>query len=220
MFRVYHAFLSVRSSLVVTCWKRANLLALLYVIFSCVLSLSHVVSWVRCGTWLYRFLICAFWLTFIKSDYVCNFIILISFKYIWAATWDFQQCDMCDQQRLRPVCAYAQSDQSLCKSLERSMTVKLLVEQHLEFLGLRVSCTGPSESTHVKMPHFWKSHVVAHIIILFTIPLKYFILLQLSQQRDDNTYNICDLCQSNQKSTRWIVVKPWLLNVSMHMYMT
>ena len=32
----------------------------------------------------------------------------------WAATWEFQQCGMCDQQRLRPACAYAQSDKSLC----------------------------------------------------------------------------------------------------------
>ena len=43
---------------------RADLLALWYVMFSCVLSLSHMVSWVRCGTWLYRFLIFAFFLTF------------------------------------------------------------------------------------------------------------------------------------------------------------
>ena len=42
--------LSVHCTLVVTCWERANLLALLYVMFSCVLSLSHVVSWVKCGT--------------------------------------------------------------------------------------------------------------------------------------------------------------------------
>ena len=33
MFRVCHAFLSVHYSLVVTCWERANLLALLYVMF-------------------------------------------------------------------------------------------------------------------------------------------------------------------------------------------
>ena len=33
---------------------------------------------------------------------------------IWAVTWDFQQCDMCDQQSLRSACAYTQSDQSLC----------------------------------------------------------------------------------------------------------
>ena len=35
----------------------------------------------------------------------------------------FQQCGMCDQQRLRPACGYAQSDQSLCLSLEYSMSV-------------------------------------------------------------------------------------------------
>ena len=32
------------------------------------LSLSHVVSWVRCGTWLYRFLIFAFFLTFTNQS--------------------------------------------------------------------------------------------------------------------------------------------------------
>ena len=31
----------------------------------------------------------------------------------WVATWDFQQCGMCDQQRLRTTCAYAQSDKPL-----------------------------------------------------------------------------------------------------------
>ena len=36
IFRVCHVFLSVHYSLVVTCWERANLLALLYVMFSCV----------------------------------------------------------------------------------------------------------------------------------------------------------------------------------------
>ena len=36
MFRVCHAFLSVHCSLVVTCWERADLLALLYVMFYCV----------------------------------------------------------------------------------------------------------------------------------------------------------------------------------------
>ena len=43
------------------------------------------------------------------------------------------------------------------------MSVKLLAEHHLEFLSLKGSCTGSSESTHVKMPHCWKSHVAAHL---------------------------------------------------------
>ena len=65
---------------------------------------------------------------------------------------------------LRSACAYAQSDQTLCLSLEYYMTVKLLTERHLEFLRLKGGCTGSSESTHVKMPHCWKSHVTALMI--------------------------------------------------------
>ena len=57
---------------------------------------------------------------------------------------------MCDQQRLRPACAYAQSGQSLCQSLEYSMTLKLLTDRHLEFLSLKGGITGSSESTLVK----------------------------------------------------------------------
>ena len=39
---------------------------------------------------------------------------LVVLQDIWAMTWDFQQCGVCDQQRLRPACAYVQSDQSIC----------------------------------------------------------------------------------------------------------
>ena len=56
----------------------------------------------------------------------------------------------------------AQSDQSLCLLVEYSMSVKLLTDQHLEFLRLKGGCTGWSESTRVKMPHCWKSRVMAH----------------------------------------------------------
>ena len=52
------------------------------------------------------------------------------------------------------------------------MIVKLLTEHHLEFLGLKGSCRGSSESTLVKMPHCWKSHVVAHLIYHLPIPGK------------------------------------------------
>ena len=44
------------------------------------------------------------------------------------------------------------------------MIVKLLTEHHLEFLSLKGGCLGSSESTHVKMPHCWKSHALAHCI--------------------------------------------------------
>ena len=80
---------------------------------------------------------------------------------------------MCDQQRLRPACAYGQSDQSLCLSLEYSMSVKLLTEHYLEFLSLTGGCTGSSESTLVKMPHCWKSHITAHIDVAAAVVVMY-----------------------------------------------
>ena len=46
------------------------------------------------------------------------------------------------------------------------MNIKLLAEHHLEFLSLKGGCTGSSESTLVKMPHCWKSHFVAHIVLI------------------------------------------------------
>ena len=45
------------------------------------------------------------------------------------------------------------------------MIVKLLTEHLLECLGLKGGCRGSSESTHVKMPHGWKSHALAHFIL-------------------------------------------------------
>ena len=43
------------------------------------------------------------------------------------------------------------------------MNIKLLTEHYLELLSLKGGCTGSSESTLVRMPHCWKSHVVAHL---------------------------------------------------------
>ena len=48
---------------------------------------------------------------------------------------------MYDQQSPRSAWAYAQSDQSLCWTLEYSMRVKLLNKHHLEFLSLKGGCT-------------------------------------------------------------------------------
>ena len=51
------------------------------------------------------------------------------------------------------------------------MIVKLLTEHHLEFLSLRGGCRGSSESTLVKMPHCWKSHATAQIVLM-TLPMR------------------------------------------------
>ena len=42
------------------------------------------------------------------------------------------------------------------------MSVELLTEIHLEFLSFKGGNTGSPESTLVKVPPCWKSHVAAH----------------------------------------------------------
>ena len=49
------------------------------------------------------------------------------------------------------------------------MIVKLLTEHHLEYLSLKGDSTGSSESRHIKVPHCWKSRVMAHMIC-FELP--------------------------------------------------
>ena len=48
------------------------------------------------------------------------------------------------------------------------MSVKLLTEQHLEFLSLTEGCRSSFESPLAKMSHCWKSHVVAKISSTFS----------------------------------------------------
>ena len=77
-------------------------------------------------------------------------------KMTWAVTCDFQHCGICDQQSLKSAYAYAQSDQSICLSLEYSMSVKLLTEHHLEFLSLK-------EAAQARLSlHVSKCHIVGH----------------------------------------------------------
>ena len=66
---------------------------------------------------------------------------------------------MYDQQSLRSACAYAQSNQSLYKSLEYSLTVKLLNDHHLESLSLN----GQKEAAQTNLSlHLSKCHVVGN----------------------------------------------------------
>ena len=46
------------------------------------------------------------------------------------------------------------------------MRIEVLAEHHLKFLSLKGGCTTSSESTHAKMPHCWKSRVVAKLIAM------------------------------------------------------
>ena len=74
------------------------------------------------------------------------------------------------------------------------MSVKLLTEHHLKFLG-----SGSSESTLIKMPHCWKSHVTAHILMhcyILMIAFKLYITIT------DSAFYFCRYtCQVGQSVT-------------------
>ena len=89
---------------------------------------------------------------------------LVKMQHCWKSHFEAHMY-LCDQQRLRPACADAQSDQSLCLSLEYSMSVKLLTEHHLDLLSLKGGYTGSAVSTLIKIKHCWKSHVEAHMYL-------------------------------------------------------
>ena len=80
---------SVYMCFVVTCWERADLLALVCGV-CCEFVTFPLVSWIRCGTWLYRFLIFAFlptltsllWLVYQNNNQSVN----VSNKF------DFNRC--------------------------------------------------------------------------------------------------------------------------------
>ena len=70
------------------------------------------------------------------------------------------------------------------------MNTKLLTEHHLEFLSFTGGCTDSSESTLVKMPHCWKSHVPAHMLDFFSnmmyfCVVKFFLSLLNSANPDE-----------------------------------
>ena len=76
------------------------------------------------------------------------------------------------------------------------MTVKLLNEQHLEFLGLKGGCTCLSESTLVKMPHCWKSHVAAHY--------DHYQARECLILKFGNRNNLLHICKSSSLPLLWI----------------
>ena len=80
---------------------------------------------------------------------------------------------MCDQQRLRPACAYAQSGRGLCFLHKCSMTVTLLTKSS-DISKLNGGCKGMSEYTHVKTPHKWNSHCHSSFRLMMIRSVLYF----------------------------------------------
>ena len=87
---------------VVTCWERDDLLALVCGVY-CELVTFPLVSWVRCGTWLYRFLIFAPLLTLLYFTLIQREIILMwtKLRYCQKLTiYNVWQYDLIDLPRI------------------------------------------------------------------------------------------------------------------------
>ena len=89
-------YASVYMCHVVTCWERADLFAL-FVVSNCEFVTFSLVSWARCGIWLYRFLIIAPLLT-----------LFILYEMNACALWSIQRiigwgCSYC--MKWMPACA-------------------------------------------------------------------------------------------------------------------
>ena len=76
--------------------------------------------------------------------------------------------------QIRLIRAFASRLNSMCH-------FKLLTEHRLEILCLKGGSTCSSESTFVKMIHFWKSHVAAQLF--FSEEMVVCLVLTLSSQR-------------------------------------
>ena len=74
------------------------------------------------------------------------------------------------------------------------MSVKLLTEQHLEFLSLKGDCTGLCETTLVKTPHCWKSHVPLHFYLQgYGTLVPHSVAEEQTTNREINSSHTCKL---------------------------
>ena len=91
---------SVYMFFVVTCWERADLLALVCGIY-CEFVTFPLVSWVRCGTRLYRFLIFAPLLTYHQCTYVPNEYTRLEERHFMMRYGNQHGCKVCGSIRPR-----------------------------------------------------------------------------------------------------------------------
>ena len=84
--------------------------------------------------------------------------------------------------------SYAQSDQSLCLSLEYSMNTEQMPNSILEFLSLKAGCSCSIESTHVAAYMcFSEQKLILYFKIKRLNLYSQFILCDLMQ----NAFHVC-----------------------------
>ena len=106
---IFHRSLDIR--IVMTFWSFKSVHAFKYLIRFSMDWVHFIMLFKSCWR-----LNCIFSFNLSLMIIVC-FLRRHQWTFNWAAAWDYQQCSMCDQQRLRPACAYAQSGLSLASRL-------------------------------------------------------------------------------------------------------
>ena len=96
------------------------------------------------------------------------------YYYNWASPWKNLSSVVCEQQRHRPACAYAQSDQRLYYLLIVKYHIQAWYKRNFNVLASLCSWAGWFESHYVGNPEDRFSPDAAHIIIIedthFLIP--------------------------------------------------
>ena len=106
--------------------------------------------------------------------------ILILSNKIWASAWDFQQCDMCDQQSLRSACA-VWSEPLIGAWVFHDRQATDWTPPGVS--SLKGGDRSSHESTHVKIPYCSKSHALAHyrfwLFFMYNHKIKYIMLINV-----------------------------------------
>ena len=84
-------------------------------------------------------------------------------SYIWASKQENLFSECCEQQRRRPACTSAQSDQRLCYLLFRKYYIFPCYKQNFIFLASLSSWGDWFESHFVRKPEDMFSRIAAHI---------------------------------------------------------
>ena len=96
------------------------------------------------------------------------------------------------------------------------MIVKLMTEHHLEFLSLKGGCRGSSESTHVKMPHCWKSHATARIIHVLAWSFK---LVQQVEEDEEFVLKLKMILVLKKATSLWGQANGWRHSVPQTLFL-
>ena len=104
-----------------------------------------------------------FWIAFLRIRLVPHSRVL---AHNWASSREKLSSGVCEQQRRRPACASAQSDQRLCYSLFGKYHINACYKWNFNFLASHCSWAGWFESHFVGNPEDRFSHVAAQLLCL------------------------------------------------------